>query len=102
MADQMWRFPDNNYTSENGLDTSDMEMFKKDPVSSLAREICQNSIDAAYGEKPVRVEFKLFTVAREDIPGIETLAAQIDACYEYKKDSPERAARSKSTEEERW
>lgn len=64
MADQMWRFPDNNYTSENGLDTSDMEMFKKDPVSSLAREICQNSIDAAYGEKPVRVEFKLFTVAR--------------------------------------
>lgn len=88
MADQMWRFPDNNYTSENGLDTSDMEMFKKDPVSSLAREICQNSIDAAYGEKPVRVEFKLFTVAREDIPGIETLAAQIDACYEYKKDSP--------------
>ena len=29
MADQMWRFPDNNYTSENGLDTSDMEMFKR-------------------------------------------------------------------------
>lgn len=60
MADTLWRFPDNNYTNENGLDTSDMEMFKKDPVSSLAREICQNSIDAAYGEKPVRVEFSLF------------------------------------------
>lgn len=38
MTTQKWRFPDNNYTSENGLDTSDMEMFKKDPVSSLARE----------------------------------------------------------------
>ena len=88
MADQMWRFPDNNYTSENGLDTSDMEMFKKDPVSSLAREICQNSIDAAFGEKPVRVEFSLFQVAREEVPGIDDLAAQIDACYEYKKDSP--------------
>ena len=88
MSTQMWRFPDNNYTNENGLDTSDMEMFKKDPVSSLAREICQNSIDAAYGDKPVKVEFSLFQISREDIPGIDQLAAQIDACYEYKKDSP--------------
>ena len=88
MSEQMWRFPDNNYTSENGLDTSDMEMFKKDPVSSLAREICQNSIDAAFGEKPVRVEFSLFQLAREEVPGIDDLAAQISACYDYKKDSP--------------
>ena len=84
----MWRFPDNNYTNENGLDTSDMEMFKKDPVSSLAREICQNSIDAAYGEKPVRVEFSLFQIPRESVPGIDALTEQIEACYEYKKDSP--------------
>lgn len=88
MADQMWRFPDNNYTSENGLDTSDMEMFKKDPVSSLAREICQNSIDATFGEKPVRVEFSLFQLAREDVPGVDELEAQIEACYKYKKNSP--------------
>ena len=88
MSEQMWRFPDNNYTNENGLDTSDMEMFKKDPVSSLAREICQNSIDAAYGEKPVRVEFSLFQIPRESIPGIDALTKQIEACYEYKKDSP--------------
>ena len=88
MSEQMWRFPDNNYTNENGLDTSDMEMFKKDPVSSLAREICQNSIDAAYNEKPVRVEFSLFQITREMIPGIEELTKQIEACYEYKKDSP--------------
>ena len=88
MSEQMWRFPDNNYTNENGLDTSDMEMFKKDPVSSLAREICQNSIDAAYGEKPVRVEFSLFQIPRENVPGIDVLTEQIEACYDYKKDSP--------------
>lgn len=88
MAEQKWRFPNNNYTNENGLDTSDMEMFKKDPVSSLAREICQNSIDAACGEKPVRVEFCLFQITREEIPGIDDLTAQIRACYEYKKESP--------------
>ena len=34
--------------------------YKKDPIASLAREICQNSIDASYGEKPVKVEFSLF------------------------------------------
>lgn len=88
MAEQMWRYPNNNYTGENSLDTSDVETFKKDPVSSLAREICQNSIDAAFGEKPVRVEFSLFQLAREEIPGIDELTAQIDACYEYKKNSP--------------
>ena len=87
MSEQRWRFPDNRYTNENGLNTGDMETFKKDPVSSLAREICQNSIDAAYGEKPVRVEFHLFSVKRESIPGIDELAAQISACYEYKKSS---------------
>lgn len=87
MAEQMWRFPDNNYTNEHGLDTSDMEMFKKDPVSSLAREICQNSIDAAFGEKPVRVEFCLFDINREEVPGIDQLTEQITACYEYKKGS---------------
>lgn len=89
MADVCWRFPDNNYTDEKGLDTPDMETFKKDPVSSLAREICQNSIDAAYGDKPVGVEFSLFQIRRDQIPGIDDLSAQIDACYEYKKNSPQ-------------
>lgn len=99
MAEQKWRFPDNNYTNENGLDTSDMEMFKKDPVSSLAREICQNSIDAAYGEKPVRVEFSLFLISRDEVPGIDELTAQIVACYEYKKDSPKEGPALKALKE---
>ena len=89
MNNQEWRFPHNNYTDEKGLDTPDMETFKKDPVSSLAREICQNSIDAAYGDNPVRVEFSLFQIARTAIPGITALSAQIEACYDFKKDSPQ-------------
>ena len=35
MSEKKWRFPDNNYTDEKGLDTSDMEIFKKDPIASL-------------------------------------------------------------------
>lgn len=92
MSEKKWRFPDNNYTDEKGLDTSDMEIFKKDPIASLAREICQNSIDASYGEKPVKVEFSLFSIKREEIPGINELTEQINKCYEYKKDSPKEGA----------
>lgn len=82
-----WRFPDNNYTNEYGLDTSDMETFKKNPIASLAREICQNSIDASDGTKPTIVEFHLFHVQRENIPGINDLQKEIERCYSYKKDS---------------
>lgn len=85
--DLRWRFPDNNYTNEYGLDTSDMETFKKDPIASLAREICQNSIDASDGTKPTIVEFELFTIERERIPGVASIEQEIAECYEYKKDS---------------
>lgn len=99
MSISEWRFPDNGYTTDSGLDTSDMEMFKKDPLSSLAREICQNSIDASFGEKPVRVVFSLFEISREDIPGIGRLTSQINACYEYKQDSPKEGPTLKALKE---
>lgn len=83
MAENIWRFKGNGYTADNGLDTSDMETFKKDTFSSLAREICQNSIDARNDSKlPVRIEFKTFDVQRESIPGIEEVTRQIQACID--------------------
>ena len=88
MEEAKWNFPHNNYSDENGLDTSDMETFRKDPMSSLAREICQNSIDASSGNGPVRVEFAVFTLTRDEIPGIDRLSQEIERCYQYKKDSP--------------
>lgn len=90
-SNNAWRFPNNNYGPENGLDTGDVETFKKDPEAALAREICQNSIDAQFGNAQTRVEFKLFEIAREDIPGIDDLADEIQKCYEYKKDSGKEA-----------
>lgn len=85
MSSEMWRFPDNRYAQENGLDTSDMETFKKDSDGGLAREICQNSIDANNGDSPTKVEFKLFQIERSKIPGIDELTKAIEDCYEYKK-----------------
>ena len=81
-----WRF-NSRYGSENGLDTSDMETFKKDPYASLAREITQNSIDAALGDAPVKIDFKLFTIPKEKIPGYDDLAAEIDTTWEYVSES---------------
>ena len=84
--EEKWRFKGNNYTYENGLDTADMETFKKDPIASLARESCQNSIDAKKdGEKKVIIEFKTFEINKENILGYDRLKAEIEKCKEYKK-----------------
>ena len=81
-----WRFVGNNYAYENGLDTADMETFRKDPIASLARESCQNSIDAKEkGKKKVIIEFKIFEIDREKIPGYDRLRAEIENCKQYKK-----------------
>lgn len=79
-----WRFPGNGYTQDQGLDTSDMETFKKDPIASLARELCQNSIDARRknAKGSVRIEFKSFSIKKENIPHVELLEKQIIACKE--------------------
>lgn len=82
MCDIKWRFPGNGYTADSGLDTADMETFKKDAISSLARELCQNSIDArrenAIG--PVKIVFNSFKINANLIPGKDQLISQIEAC----------------------
>mgnify|MGYP004581372947 FL=1 len=41
-----WQFPDNNCTDNVGLEDAGTETFAGDADGGLAREICQNSIDA--------------------------------------------------------
>lgn len=78
-----WRFLHRIGGDENGLDTSDVETFKKDPNASLAREIAQNSIDAAKGDEAVIIEFKLFEVERSLVPGIDELTNEIELTVNY-------------------
>lgn len=82
MCDIKWRFPGNGYTADSGLDTADMETFKKDAISSLARELCQNSIDARREgtNGPVKMVFKSFKIDADLIPGRDELVSQIEAC----------------------
>ena len=56
-----WRFPSNDNGENKGINDSGVATFKGTPLKSLAREICQNSLDAmAEGEDKVRIEFSMF------------------------------------------
>ena len=88
-----WRFTGNNFHPENGLETNDMGIFKRDPMGSLARELCQNSIDAKLPEeKCVRMEFQSFNIERSRIPDIDRLREEIESCYKYQKSEANKKA----------
>ncbi|MGC7155696.1 hypothetical protein ACP0BU_00435 [Metamycoplasma hominis] len=90
MSDNKWRFPASKHGEKKGISSGDTETFKKAPFQAFAREILQNSIDArSSDEEPTRVEFYLFKIKTDDIPGKQELYDAIRRCKEfwsYKKD----------------
>lgn len=68
-----WSFPSNNNGDVNGISNSGVETFQGTPLKSLAREICQNSLDAAISDNPVEVEFMPFVLEPEEIPDYDSL-----------------------------
>ncbi|WP_025022703.1 hypothetical protein [Ligilactobacillus hayakitensis] len=74
-----WYFPSGKDLQKESGSNALIEMFNDHPLTSLAREICQNSLDAKREglDKPVRVEFKVFDVLTKDIPGYEQLKSDI-------------------------
>jgi len=66
-----WNFPSNNWGERRGLNDSGIETFKGTPLKSLAREICQNSLDAGIEGECVRVVFDKFYVDPKTFPGHE-------------------------------
>lgn len=71
---QSWSFPSNNYGQIFGIADSGVETFNGTPIKSLARELCQNSIDAKNKcGKPTKVEFMPFEIPASSIPGFGDL-----------------------------
>jgi hypothetical protein len=64
----MWRFSINDYGESKGINDSGVETFRGTPLQSLAREICQNSLDVA-SQFPVRIEFDLLEISTNELPG---------------------------------
>jgi len=86
-----WRFVSNQNSTISGINDAGIETFTADMNRSLVREIIQNSLDAARTDidKPVRVEFELIQVKRENIPDVENLQKAIKKCYESNSDEPD-------------
>src|SRR4051794_27484092 len=83
-----WNFPLNDDGQENGLNDPGIETFKDHPLTSLAREVLQNSSDASDGSgKPVTVHFELFTLPAKQFPGYTDFKKTLQACADYWKHS---------------
>ncbi len=77
-----WRFPSNDYGENKGINDSGVAMFRGTPLTSLAREICQNSLDAAIKEKTI-VEFNMFKIPSENLPGKDVMLDTFKRCLDF-------------------
>ena len=73
-----WNFPSTNGGREDGYNDSGIAHFTGTPLSSLARETIQNSLDAKLSEsKPVELVFELKKIKPADIGGDELVHAVV-------------------------
>ena len=73
-----WSFPNNNHSIRAGISDSGIETFKGRIEQSLAREICQNSLDASDSGKRVRVEFELHKEASSQFPDVNDFKSALN------------------------
>ena len=83
MSEIKWCFPSSNGGEKQGLNNSGIETFKDTPVKSLAREICQNSLDAAHNGKTVKVEFNTFSIDSDLFPDKKGFNDILNKCKDY-------------------
>lgn len=79
-----WNFPSNDHGQIYGIADSGVETFNGTPIKSLAREICQNSIDANLNNgKPTVIDFKTFEISPAEIPGFDALKDAFDRSLDF-------------------
>lgn len=85
MSKLAWRFPRLDDGDEQGINNGGIATFKgAELYDNLAREICQNSLDAkAEGEKTVIVEFNSRSLRKNDHSALVGLDKVIQDCEEY-------------------
>ncbi|WP_430886144.1 hypothetical protein [Fusibacter sp. JL216-2] len=87
-----WRYPSNDYGENKGINDSGVAMFRGTPLKSLAREICQNSLDASTN-LPVRIDFNVFEIDSGQLPGRDSLEDSFTRCLEFWKSQKARATK---------
>lgn len=79
-----WNFPSRNNGPVEGYTNPGLAWFKGEPLKALAREICQNSLDACDDEnEPVKVEFIREKIRTSDFPGTDGLYDILEKCKDY-------------------
>lgn len=79
-----WNFPNNGCGQIRGVSDAGIETFTGTEIQSLAREVCQNSIDASKDkESCIRVEFEQYFIDSSMIPGYDQFASKIEKAYRY-------------------
>lgn len=79
-----WNFPNSNHGKVSGISEAGIETFKGSLYSSLAREICQNSLDASVSDsRPVIVEFDLKELNLKRDKRIEELEEIFQKCKQF-------------------
>jgi hypothetical protein len=90
MSNHHWIFPEDKAGRWRGLNSPDTEHFRRSPITSLARELIQNSLDAALSpDQPVIVRFDLINVSKKHFPDAEGLQNKLRealACPQNSKD----------------
>ncbi len=79
-----WFFPSRGFGATEGFSNPGLEMFKGEPIRAMAREVCQNSLDAKKSNnEPLRVEFERLSVRTADFPGIIEMQKTLIKCQEF-------------------
>ena len=76
-----WHFPADPTSEIKGIANKEMS-GKESPLSTMVREVCQNSKDAKDAESPgpVRVEFHTYSMDSSEIPGVCELRTAFERC----------------------
>lgn len=80
-----WNFPSNGDGQIKGVADAGIENFNGTELTSLAREICQNSLDAAMDDDnpEVVVEFERYFVDESQVPGLEEYREVLKSCKAF-------------------
>jgi hypothetical protein len=83
-----WNFPTNDYGERKGISDSGVETFRGRPIKSLAREICQNSLDAGLPGERVEIEFSNYSIDASEFPNKhELIDAMKKSIYSWRHES---------------
>lgn len=93
MGKVCWNFPLLGTGSLSGSNDVAITMFKGSGImDGLAREVCQNSLDARdadiAADEPVKVKFKLFELERDRFSMFEEFRQTLQGAYDYWNNSP--------------